>query len=125
MALHRRRVLASAAAAAGSVAAAGCAGFGSSVTDITLDNESDGEQTVTLVVTPTDGGDPLLDETVTLDPGGGTGYDEVVGAETVEVSVSVEGGPEETREWSDTEADSRGLHIEVTAEAISFTEGTA
>ncbi|WP_135365405.1 hypothetical protein [Halosimplex halophilum] len=125
MALRRRRVLASVAAVAGSAAGAGCAGLGSGVTDITLDNESESEQTVTLVVTPTDGGDPLLDETVTLDAGGGTGYEEVVGDETVEVRVSVEGGPEETHEWSDTETDSHGLYIDVTGESISFTEGTA
>lgn len=94
------------------------------VADIQFDNKTSEELTVTLRI-DTDG-QQLLKETFTLAPGGPDDHEpektymEVVGDETATVHVSVENGPEENYEFTDTEIDVRGLFVDIYTSQITF-----
>lgn len=121
MVLSRRRLLSG--VTLGLCSLAGCRVL-NHVSDIWIYNETVTELTATLNVTA--GGTQALEETFTLSPGGPDDneaekvYREVVGAETARIRLTVQNGPEKTYEFTDTEADARGVHAEVYSDQIKF-----
>ncbi|MDB2253099.1 hypothetical protein PM033_15240 [Halorubrum ezzemoulense] len=99
----------------------GCLGVNSGgTTDITIANETSNTVTTSIHVTQLSNDTQLLDDTVTIDVGETEEYEEVVSGAQVEVSLSVENGPEDTYEWSDGESDAQGLHIDINDDSIAF-----
>jgi len=99
----------------------GCLGVNSGgLTDIYISNEASEAVTASIQVTKLSDGAQLLDETATIAATASREYDEVVSGSHVEVHVSVHDGPENTYEWSDGESDAQGLHVDITADSITF-----
>ena len=89
-------------------------------TDITIVNETSDTVTTRIHITQPSNGTQLLDETITIGAGGTEEYEDVVSGAQVEVSLSVENGPENRYEWSDGESDAQGLHIDINEDSIAF-----
>ncbi|WP_231187598.1 hypothetical protein [Haladaptatus sp. DYF46] len=99
----------------------GCLGVNSGgTTDIAIANETSDITTISIHVTRLSNGTQLLDETVTIGVGETEENEEVVSGSQVEVSLSVENGPENRYEWSDGESDAQGLHIDINEDSIAF-----
>lgn len=92
-------------------------------TDVFLNNQTESELTVALVVERRDDGESLVDETVTIAGGDSEGFTDVADGEPVTVRVAVEDGPEETYEWTETGSD-RALSIGIEADSIGFAVAT-
>jgi len=103
------------------VGLSGCLGVNSGgLTDISISNEASTTATVRIQVTRLSDDAQLLGESVTIAANASSEYDEVVSGSQVEVHVSVRDGPEDTYEWSDGESDAQGLHVDITADSITF-----
>lgn len=89
-------------------------------TDITLSNETAKTVTAQIRVTKLSDDTPLLEDTATIDGNGTEEYEEIVNGSQVEIHVTVEDGPEKTKEWSDGESDATGLYIEIHDDSIEF-----
>lgn len=120
--MHRRQVF----TVIGTSTIAMVAGCSSSpnVDDISIQNRTNEQQTVTLTVTQSETGESLLNERRELSADEEVAYEEVVGEVAATVRVTVDELAEETREWSDPQ-DAAGMSIELTPEGIELSETVA
>lgn len=109
---------------------AGCITDGSS-DDIVIYNDTGRTLTVTILITNIDTDEKMIEETFTLqheetDDKNERTYSEVSnGEKTVNIHLSVDGGPEGEHEFKDTNADSSGVAIYIEDGDINFIEGDA
>ena len=102
------------------VGLSGCLGVNAGrTTDLTVSNETSDPVTVDVRVTRPADGTRLLAETITLDGGGSSAYEELVTGSRAGVGLAVHDGPEDTYEWSDGEHDSVGVHADIESDGIT------